>query len=239
MNVVSNDVMYGAIRYDISDVAHFYIDSSFTNEVSGKDKETMVDAAVGVAMVDKHNRLAGYSVVSMKTIPTKSSKIAELRGVLYFFDLLRKHFPQECNADTKFVVHLDNYSLAKYLDAMNTTDLEKLDDETLSFMKNIGKHKNKIFRLIKHHHIEFRWVKGHDKNHFNNLAHDLAIRCYRSNVAGIPFVDRERMRGIRNCIRRFNENIDAPVMLSGNYTAPVFMTNTIGEALQNFHTKSS
>jgi ribonuclease HI len=225
--------MYAAIRYDISELVHVYIDSSFTIAKRSQRKTDTTNMGVGFALVDKHERFAGYGTIAMTAPPAGSSEIAELRGILYFFALMKRHFFNEYNADTKFIVHADNYRLAHLLATIATNNGEAFDAKTQSFLSNIGKNRKKIFSLLKACNIEFRWIKGHADNPFNNLAHKLAVSCYRSNQEGRPFVGSTRIHFIKRSISQLHDEMDPSVSTAGKFSSPVIMTNTVGEALQS------
>lgn len=233
MNIVCTDDIYSAIRYDISDVVHVYIDSSFDTNVKHLPQNELIDTALGFTMMDKYERLAGYGVVSLHTPPTRRSEIAELRGILYFFSLMVKHFPNEYTADTKFIIHNDNRPLMHMLTDIANNNHGKFNERTRHFLQNIGSNKNKIFKILRDfNNVEFRWVKGHANNPFNNMAHHLALQCYQSNHRNRPFVRAVRMHSIEKSLTKFHAEMATDGTKPGLKAYPTGLPNTIGEALQ-------
>lgn len=230
MNIVCNNDIYAAIRYDISESVEVYIDSSFDNNVRGISKHQIVNLGSGFSMVDKHGRFAGYGVASIKRNPSTNSQISELGGILYFFDIMKKHFPNEYNENTKFIVRNDNLKLMRNLSSVVKNNHGTFDSPTGDFLKAIGSYRAKVFSTLKHFNVEFEWVKGHADNHFNVLAHNLAYRSYSTNQKNIPFIEGVRMSHIKRSLNVLHESMDAP---GTSLVPPVLMTNTIGEALKD------
>lgn len=230
MNIVCTDTIYSAIRYDITEKAEIYIDSSFDTYTDSFPKGTEVNAGVGWGIVDKHGRFAGYGVTNMLMPPTPSMNIAELRGILWFFAILEKNFESEYTRNTKFIVYNDNKPLMRFLSkAARAIKLAEegpaiFDPETTEFMQTIGRNKGKIYRLCRRFDVEFRWIKGHTDNEFNNLAHNLAYSCYKTTKSGKDYVGERRLNSIRKHINKLHSSTQ------GSLRNIDPMTNTLGQA---------
>jgi len=169
MEVFEDDLTYMALRNPIADVIKVYIDSSFNVGGQGRsitDRGTC--AGTGWVIESLIGGISGYGMNSLLDEPSISSELWELRGIIAFFNTLKRYRPDLLNQDNTFEVHCDNRVLVEYLNR---------DDEGSSIKRLKAEHVQMLeeFRLVAN--ISFHWVKGHAGNVFNGIADRLARRA--------------------------------------------------------------
>jgi ribonuclease HI len=166
MKVFEDDLSYVALQYTLGKTIRVYIDSS----ANFSKEDTIVNpehGGTGWAIQGRSNALTGFGMHSLIAEPTTSSEIWELRGIIAFFETIKRIQPNLLHHEQKFHVHCDNQSLVKFLKTGKHATMKGISEQEILSLEE----------FLQVTDVSFLWVKGHKGDFFNTLADRLARRA--------------------------------------------------------------